>query len=144
MTKTLERSDIVGKTVTRVLLRRDNSIDGFKFVEAVVELDNDSAFCVNEAGVDEPSSIHIFDGAQNNLEVASIEFDALIGKKITHVGISDSIPTLVVICGEDVLLGSDCGPPFNSFAPSVTKLGDLVDADELVDFWDRNAISFVA
>ena len=47
------------------------------------------------------------------------------------------MPTLVVLLGNSVLLGSDCGPPFNSFAPSVTSLGELVDADELVDYWDR-------
>ena len=44
MDKTLKRNDVVGTTVKRLLLRRDDSVNGFGYVEAVVELDDGNAF----------------------------------------------------------------------------------------------------
>lgn len=141
MESALKRSDVIGKVVRRILLRRQGSADGFEYVEAIVELEDGTAFCVNESGVDDLSPLLRFAGSTENLEVASKGFEKVLGQTITHVAISEAMPTLVVLLGDKVLLGSDCGPPFNSFAPCVTALGELVDSGELVDFWDRDMLA---
>lgn len=140
MHQTLCRDDVVGQRISSIRCKTEKTGDGFKYVEAVLVLENGFAFAVNEAGVDGRSELKTCDVPNECDCDVTKRIACMVGRTITNVAISDSIPTLIVLSVRDALFGMDTGPPFNGFAPTTSQVGEYIDDDEIVDFWNRDPV----
>lgn len=143
LNETIERDDAVGHKIVEIKCKVELLEDGFNYAEAVVILDNGVAFSVDSKGVDGPTEltacIELRDYEQSSILVPQV--DRIVGRVITNVVVTNCIPTLVVIVGQNALYGIDGGPPFNSFGPVVSRVGECMGGDEIVDFWTRRPVS---
>lgn len=141
MNRSLSRNDIIGQTICEVRCKTEVSNSGFNYSEAVVVLDNGIAFSVNEAGVDEKSDLLSCDIPEKCSAEVFARIEEMLGRRITNIVIAESIPTLVVLADRDALFGIDGGPPFDSFGPTTSRVGDYIEDDEIIDFWNREPVS---
>lgn len=137
----LSRNDVIGQRITAIRCKSEILPDGFRYVEAVLILENGLAFPVNEVGVDEPSELSSCDAPGECSHEVSTHVADMIGRTITNVVVADSIPTLVVLSDRRAIFGMDTGPPFNGFAPTISLVGEYIDDNEIVDFWSRDSVA---
>ena len=141
MKRPLNREDVIGKTISRLECKTEVSDSGFNYSEAIVVLDSGIAFAVNEAGVDEESDLLSCDIPKKCVDEVFARIKCMLGRRITNIVIAESIPTLVVLSDRDALFGIDGGPPFHTFGPTTSRVGEYIDYNEMIDFWNREPVS---
>jgi hypothetical protein len=134
---------IVGKRITRIVRKREGVSDSFAHYQQYVELEDKNWIAIDSRGVDGKTDLYWHpsqDFLDKNCETV---FDELFGLTISHVVVSDCLPTFALILSNGQLLYSaDLGPPFNAFGPLHDQLGAFYKASEMFDYWDREPIEF--
>ena len=135
----LNRDDIVGKRIARVL-RTPGLVDGmFSGCSVFVSLESGVTFELVAQGVDPPQSVTAVDPATLKLVPAVFppEVRNCIGEQVIEVLVSDYWPTIGILLESGrFLLNSDNYSPMN-VQPCLTPVGEFYDMQDARPYWDQ-------
>lgn len=135
----LTRSMIIGHEIASVVVWREQLDTGFQYVEAIIALDNGMRFAIDQTGVDEVEELVCYEDTK--IVTPALEFESVIGERISHLAIVDYVATLVVVTENHLIFGSDEGAPFDCFGPFIDDFNGVVNMSDLQDFWTREPVT---